>query len=185
MKKLRSPLTAIIALMYLLSCSKSKPASGSNANDFYLRFKANGTQLEYRAHVEAIYNKQSGADYITTLGGTKDQFIPTKSNMTVALTSVGVNQTNITYTNYATAAAGFKKAKILQLGFYDANGKFFMSWSDDFVSLLPAGTPINGRLILTEATSSTLKGNFSGTMVTQDYQSKVDITEGEFYLKLR
>ncbi|HKH59478.1 MAG TPA: hypothetical protein VKA49_01535, partial [Flavitalea sp.] len=162
MKKLLS----IIALMLLLSCSKSKPASGSsNANDFYIRFKANGTQLEYRANAEASYNKQTGANYITTLGGTKDQFIPNKSNMTVALTSVGVNETNITYTNYATVTAGSKKGKVLQLAFYDANGKFFMSWSDDFVLLLPAGTPFNGRLILTEATSLTLKGNFSGTMM--------------------
>ena len=181
MKKLLS----IIAVTLLLACSKSKPSGGSNANDYYIRFKAGGTQFEYRASAEAIFNKQSGSDYITTLGGTKDPFIATKSNMTVALTSFGVNQTNVTYTNYATTTAGFKKAKVLQLGFYDANGKFFMSWSDDFLLLIPAGTPTNSRLVLTEATATTLKGNFSGTMTTQDYLTKLDITEGEFYLKLR
>src|SRR5215204_7120216 len=111
MKKLLS----IIALMLLLSCSKSKPASGSsNANDFYIRFKANGTQLEYRANAEASYNKQTGANYITTLGGTKDQFIPNKSNMTVALTSVGVKRPNIKLKIYQRVRAGLKKDKVLQ-----------------------------------------------------------------------
>lgn len=180
-------MTLIIALMSLLSCSKSKSTGGGSSatNEYYLKFKANGTQYEYRAHTEAIFNRQSGADYQCTLGGTKDAFIPTKSNMTVALTSVGANQTNLTYTNYATTAAGFKKAKILQLGFYDANGKFFMSWADELANLLPAGTPFNARLVLTEATSAHLKGNFSGTMLTQDYLTRLDITDGEFYLKLR
>ena len=60
-----------------------------------------------------------------------------------------------------------------------------MSWSDDFVAVLPAGTPTNARLVITEATSTYVKGNFSGTMLTQDYLSKLDITEGEFYLKRR
>ena len=185
MKKLLFATTLIIALMSMVSCSKSKSSGGATTNEYYIRFKANGTQFEYRAHTEAIFNKQSGTDYICTLGGTKDPFIANKSNITVALTSFGANQTNVTYTNYATTAAGFKKAKILQLGFYDANGKFFMSWSDDFANLIPAGTPFNARLVLTEATSAHLKGNFSGAMLTQDYLTRLDVTEGEFYLKMR
>jgi hypothetical protein len=51
--------------------------------------------------------------------------------------------------------------------------------------VLPAGTPSNARLVITEATSTYIKGNFSGTMLTQDYLSKLDITDGEFYLKRR
>lgn len=185
MKKVSIQLAAIIFLILSISCSKSKPGKGPNPNDFYVRFKANGTQLEYKASAEAIHNKQSGADYITTLGATKDLFVADKSNMTIALTTVGVNALNQTYTNYATTMVGMKKAKIVQLGFFDANKKFFMSWSDDFAAVLPAGTPFNARVIFTDATATTLKGNFSGTMLTQDYASRLDITDGEFYVKLR
>jgi hypothetical protein len=185
MKKLLSLSLAIVVSMVIASCAKNQPG-GPAANDFFIRFKANGVQTEYRANAETIYNKPNGTtEHITTLGGTKEQFEPKKSNMTVALTTVGDNSLNVTFTNYATSAAGFKKAKLLQLAFFDANGKFFMSWSDDFASILPPGSPINCRLVLTEATSSYLKGNFSGTLFSQDYSTKLEITNGEFYLKMR
>ena len=187
MKKFLFPLIAVTFIV-MFGCSKSKSGGSgtTTTNDYYIRFKANGVQTEYKAHTETIYNKANGTtERMTTLGGTKEQFVPTKSNMTVALTTVGDNTLNVTFTNYATTAAGFKKAKILTLGFYDANGKFFMSWADEFSNILPAGSPINCRLVFTEATSTYLKGNFSGTLFSQDYLTRLEITDGEFYLKQR
>ena len=187
MKKLLTLSLVVIAVM-IAGCRKSKSGGGGGgtSNDYYLRFKSNGTQFEYKAHPETIYNKANGAtEFITTLGATKEQFVPTKSNITVALTTVGTNSLNTTFTNYTTTNAGFKKAKIMQLGFFDANGKFFQSWAEEFSSILPAGSPINCRLIFTEATSTYLKGNFSGTIFSSDYLTRLEITEGEFYLKQR
>lgn len=186
MKKFLTLLVAIASIT-LSGCSKSKSGGGGGpAIDYYVRFKANGTQIEYKASAETIYNKQNGAtERITTLGGTKEPFVATKNNLAIALTTVGDNSVNITFTNYATSAASFKKAKLLQFAFLDGNGKSFQSWSDDFISVLPAGTPTNGRLIFTEATSVYLKGNFSATLLSQDYLTRIDITDGEFYVKQR
>ena len=184
MKKQLSFAYTIIVLNFILSCSKSEPGT-SASNEYYVRFKMNGVQVEYKANAEATFNKPSGSDHITTLGGTREPFEAKKNNMTIGLTTNGANATNLTYTNYATLAAGTAKAKLLQLAFFDDSGKFFMSWSDDFVSLLLQGSPINCRLVLTEATSTFIKGNFSGTLYTQDYTSNTNITDGEFFLKVR
>jgi hypothetical protein len=151
-----------------------------------MRFKANGVQKEYKANAMGRFNKPLGGatEYVSTLGGTKEQFEATKSNMTIALTTVGANNLNLMYTNYSTTAAGTKRPKLLQFGYFDENGKFYMSYADDMTFALPAGSPINSRLIVTEASSSFIKGTFTCILYSQDF-SKLEVTDGEFYLEVQ
>jgi hypothetical protein len=174
----------LLILISISSCKKNSDSGGGNPlTDFYLRFKNNGVQNEYKAHAEGNFNRASGANYNSIVGATKVQFEATKSNMVVAVTTVGKAALNKTYTNYTTATAGLEKAKLLQLAFYDETGKFFMSWGDEYLSLMPAGSVADARLTITESTSAYIKGTFSGTLFTSGYTSKITITDGEFYLK--
>lgn len=172
----------LLVLISISSCTKNSGGGGGNPpQNFYLRFKNNGVQNEYKAHAEGNFNRVSGANYNSIVGATKVQFEATKNNMTIGLTTIGKASPNTTYTNYTTATA--TKAKLLQLAFYDEAGKFFMSWGEEFLSIMPAGSTADARVVITEATSEYIKGNFSGTLFSQGYTSKITITDGEFYLK--
>jgi hypothetical protein len=175
-------LLSIVVVMN--SCTKTDDKVDSN--NYYMRFKANGVQKEYKANAAGRFNKPLGGatEYVSTLGGTKAQFEATKSNLTIALTTVGTNSLNLIYTNYSTTAAGTKKPKLLQFAYFDENGKFYMSYAEDMTFALPAGSPINSRLIVTEASSSIIKGTFTCILYSQDF-SKVEVTDGEFYLEVQ
>ncbi|MBC7826879.1 MAG: hypothetical protein H7122_03965 [Chitinophagaceae bacterium] len=174
----------LMILISMSACTKSAGGNGNASKDFYLRFKADGVQNEYRAHVEGNFNKPSGpTEYITILGGTKVQFEAKKSNMTLGLTTVGTTMLHTTYTNYSASAPGLKKAKLALISFLDENGKPYASWGEEFSLVLPPGSPIDVRLVITEASSTHIRGNFSGTLYSADFSAKIKITDGEFYLE--
>jgi hypothetical protein len=174
----------LMILMAVSSCKKNDGDDGGSSPEFFLRFKANGVQNEYKANTEGSFNKASGSNYISVVGATKIQFEATKSNMTIALTSIGIAVVNTTYTNYTSSTPGYVKGKLLQIAFYDENGKFYMSWGEEFLSLMPPGSVADSRVVITESTSAYIKGKFSGTLFTEGFTNKMIITDGEFYLRV-
>ena len=49
-----------LILISVSSCKKNADGNGGSSQDFYLRFKANGIQNEYKAHAEGNFNRVSG-----------------------------------------------------------------------------------------------------------------------------
>ncbi|MBX3256390.1 MAG: hypothetical protein KF862_19800 [Chitinophagaceae bacterium] len=172
----------LIVALSLLSCKKGGE-QGDPGSEYYVRFKANGTRIEYKAYAEGNFNKLAGGKYASTLSGLKENFVGTKNNMSISLATASPNSTDVTYTNFSASSAGLQKAELLSLGYFDDNGKFFMTWAEELAPALPATVETEARLIFTEQTDKYLKGKFSGKMYNDDFSVKLDITDGEFYVK--
>lgn len=170
------------SLLFTGACKKNddKPGNGSG---YYMKFKLNGTQVEYTGQVECNFNKTSGATHVASFAGLKVALNAGSNAMTLALGTADNNETNVTYTNYATTAAGTEKAKALTIGYMDEAGAAYLSWPDEFSAALPGGTKTEARLKVTEATSAALKGTFSGVLYNTDYSKELTVTDGEFYLR--
>lgn len=172
----------LIILLTITSCKKEKDPGGSDSG-YYVKFKANGTQIIYKAYAEGNFNKLASGKYVSTLSGLNEAFVATKSNMSIGLSTVDQNAVNITYTNYAVSSSAMQKAVVLSLGYYDDKGVFFMTWSDEFAPALPDDVETVATCIFTEQTEDHLKGNFTGKMYNEDFSVKLDITDGEFFVK--
>lgn len=161
------------------SCKKSERNSNENSA-YYMRFKINGTQVEYKEQIEGNFNKATSSQYNSSVAGIKELFTPAKNNMSLLLATAVETQTGITYTNYTTTASGMQKAKLANLVYIDENGKNYLSWMEEFTPSLPAGTEIKALITITSTTSNTISGTFSGVLYSEDYTIKLNITEGAF-----
>src|SRR6478752_6999752 len=86
-------LLVIMMLPVLInSCSKSDGGGGSTppaGSAYYMKFKLDGVQIEYKQNTDGVFNKpQSNGDYTCINGGTKEQFVATKNNIAVVMTTV-------------------------------------------------------------------------------------------------
>ncbi len=189
MKNIRAVNSCILAVIILLSaCKKSSDSNTATPNgNYYVKFKSNGTQKEYYQNAAGNFNRaqSSGGKYSSAFGGTKDQFVAIKDNMALALVTNGQKQVNVNYVNYATTAAGLTKGYIVQLAYYDENGVFFTTWSDDFILAIPSGTETNAKITITAANATSIKGTFSGVLYSNDYSKKLNVTEGDFFIELK
>lgn len=164
------------------SCKKNNDDLGSGEG-YYIRFKINGTQTEYKAQVEGTFDKVTALQHNTSLAGLKEALVATKNNMTLLLATENETQPGVTYTSYATGRSGLQKAKLVNLVYIDETGKSYLSWMEEFAPALPSGTETNATIKITEATANYIKGNFSGVLYNKDYTAKLNITDGEFYAR--
>ncbi len=67
--------------------------------------------------------------------------------------------------------------------YLDENGDSWISWSDDLIGGLPAGTETKANLITTAANSTFIKGTFNAVLYNTGFTRKAILTDGEFYLK--
>lgn len=171
----------LLFLVLFCACSKKEDQGGNGS--YYMRFKINGTQFEFKEQVEGHFSKKTSLQYNSSLAGVKEEFIITKNNMSLLLTTDGETQTGITYTNHTTTTAGFQKAKLANLVYLDENGKSHQSWMEEFASALPVGTEINAQIKITEVTGNSIKGFFSGVLYNEGLTTKMTITDGEFLAK--
>jgi hypothetical protein len=176
-------LFALVSFCIVNSCKKTDDNNNGNGSDYYMKFKLNGTAYEYTGQASGNFNITSGGSQIASLAGLKVALNVGSNTMTVALGTAGDNKTGVTYTNYATTAAGTEKAKALSIVFIDEAGAPYLSWPDEFVAALPGGTKTEARLKVTEATSAALKGTFSGVLYNDDYSKEFIVTDGEFNLR--
>jgi len=180
-RKILYGLGVFFLIVAMAGCAKEKVEDNQGA--YYFRFKVNGQQKEYRQGALSNYNNKSGDDYITVLGGQTDILESEKNTFVIGLTTVGQNEPGKNYTNYSATTSGQAKAKLLLLTGFDENGIHFQSWSDDFTSIAPAGADLKCTLIIDEATSTYVKGRFSGVVYEEGFVNKKVLTDGEFYLQ--
>lgn len=171
------------ALFMAGACKKTNDDNPGNGSGYYMKFKLNGTQVEYTGQVECNFNKTSGSTQVASFAGLKVALNAGSNAMTLALGTADDNKTGVTYTNYATTATGTEKAKALTIGYMDAAGVAYLSWPEEFSPSLPSGTKTEAQLKVIEATSAALKGTFSGILYNADYSKELTVTEGEFYLR--
>lgn len=169
-------------LIMTYSCKKDN-SSGDSGSGYYMRFKVNGTQIEYKGQVEGTFDKVTALQHNTSLAGLKDALVATKSNMTLLLATENETQTGLTYTSYTTGTSGMQKAKLVNLVYIDESGKNYLSWMEEFAPALPAGTETTATIKITEATADHMKGVFSGVLYDEGYTTKLNITDGEFYAR--
>lgn len=173
----------VFSLTLLISCKKNNDNAPGNGDGYYMKFKLNGTQIEYKGQAECNFNKVTNLQHAASFAGLKETLVAGKNNMSIILGTGDENKTGITYTCYATNTAGYEKAKVLNIVYIDENGKSYLSWSEEFAPALPVGTETKAQLNVTEATTAYLKGNFSGVLYNNDYSVKFSVTDGEFYLR--
>lgn len=172
-----------VALFMAGACKKTNNDNPGNSSGFYMKFKLNGSAYEYTGQASGNFNITSGGSQVASLAGLKVALNIGSNTMTVALGTADDNKTGVTYTNYATTAAGTEKAKALSIVFIDDAGVPYISWPDEFASALPSGTKTEARLKVTEATAAALKGTFSGVLYNDDYSKAFTVTDGEFNLR--
>lgn len=182
-KKMLQVCFGVWMLMMIAACKKgSDPMTGSGSG-YFLKFKSNGTLVEYKDYAEGNFNKLASGKYVTSISGLKKAFVATTDNMSIAMSTAAQTQVNTTYTNFTVSSAGMEKAVVLGLGYYNDKGEFFMTWEETFAPALPPGTKTEAKCVITEQTDEYLKGKFSGIMYNEDFSTKLDITEGEFFVK--
>lgn len=169
-------------LMMSYSCKKDNNSS-NDTTGYYMKFKVNGTPIEYKGQIEGTFDKESSMQHNTSLAGLKEALVSSKNNMTLLLATESATQTGISYTSYTTTASGMQKAKLANLVYKDENGNDYLSWMEEFAPALPVGTETNAIIKITEATATYIKGNFSGVLYNDDYSVKLNITDGEFYAR--
>lgn len=170
-------------MLIMASSCKKDNGSDDSGSGYYMRFKINGTQVEYKGQIEGTFDKVTALQHNTSLAGLKDALVATKNNMTLLLATENETQTGLTYASYATGTSGMQKAKLVNLVYIDENGKSYLSWMEEFAPALPAGTETTATIKITEATANYIKGIFSGVLYNEGYTTKLNITDGEFYAR--
>lgn len=186
MSNIRLPILVSIFLSVVIpvtfSCKKQND-SKKQEEGYFMRFKINGTQVEYKAQIEGVFDKETSLQHNTSLAGLKVAFNATTNNMTLLLATENSVQTNIDYTGYTPASSGMLKAKLANLVYLDENGKKFLSWMEELTPTLPSGTETKAEIKITEVTDAYFKGSFSGVLYSEDFSAKLNITDGLFFAR--
>ena len=69
-------LAGIMTIAY--SCKKDNGSAGDDSG-YYMRFKINGTLVEYKAQVEGTFNKVTALQHNTSLAGLKEALVANKT----------------------------------------------------------------------------------------------------------
>ena len=174
-----------LSVVFIDSCKKSSNGGNGNspADKYYVKFKVDGTLKTYSGDAEGNFNVESSVgNYVSTIYGVDKIFVADTSALDIGISNTANLAANITYTNYATTTGGQLKPTLVILSYYDESGNFFAAWPDDYSAF---GVISDAKIIITSATSTSLKGNFSGTVYKEidGTSPKHIISEGEFYVK--
>jgi hypothetical protein len=182
----------LLMSLLVLPCCKKSSSSGNgntNGNSYYLKFKLNGTQLEFDSQpIAGISYSKTDSLYTCVIAAYKDVNAGLKNAVTITIFSNSAVTAGSSYNDPAKARrANGDITPQNTLFYYDSTANAFLTMglfanSNGAVSL--PGVVANARLTITELTASYLKGTFSGTVyrsgsLTQYYS----ITEGECYLR--
>jgi hypothetical protein len=176
----------ICMLLFTSSCKKELPELNVNSSSgYYMRFKVNAVAKEYKIDcVGKLNDFQTNPDvYASTFFGAKDQTSPNKNGLAITMFTVPESLLNTTYTNYATTSPSLTAARDLIIMYRDENGEQYDSVIEIALPYLPSGLVCTNQLRIYEANAVSLKGTFSGTLYSIDYSKKIEITNGEFYVK--
>lgn len=177
------------ALFLLPQCKKSSSTGGSgNSGGYYLKFKINGTPVEYTSDAYASINKVNGDGlYGAELIAYQNINAGAKDAVTIILFSSSPIVANASY-NDPTKATETNGSQVPEsvIFWYDSTGTSYLTAgaiSDANGNTPLTGVVANSQLTITELTSADLKGTFAGTVYRPDFATSESITDGEFYLK--
>lgn len=168
-------------LLILSSCKKGEQHREEGGDGYYMKFKIDNTQFEYKGTVEGTYNSASSRQYSTSVAGIKEAFVANKNNMTILLATDDETQKGISYTSFTSVISGEQKAKLASLVFIDENGKNYFSWMEEVASTLPGNLESKTIIKITDVGSGYMKGVFSGVLYSEDYTTSLNVKDGEFF----
>jgi hypothetical protein len=151
----------VLALACLAGCSSSNSTTGPSGNSYYLRFKANGTQVEFTSEPSLIGAfAQSGIQYNGLFTG-----YDANSNMSLQVFD-GAAITQKSYSGYD--ITGGALVGVL-LTYQTTGGVVYGS----------GGVGTDAVITITELSQTAVKGTFTGTMKASGHPN-LSITQGEF-----
>ena len=163
-KNLFSSVFALVVAMFLLTaCSRDEDSVKENSVDYYMRFKVDGVQKEYKNALLATYqyHKNRGNHFSLNIGGKKEPSIDSES-MTLDLYVPETSKFNLSVGRYIPTHNQY----YLDIIYFFNNLNHFDD-ADNFV--------VN----ISQVDKNTVKGTFSGRL-----ESGLTITDGEFYTKV-
>ncbi|MGV3766231.1 MAG: hypothetical protein ACO1NW_08905 [Chitinophagaceae bacterium] len=168
--------------IFIGSCSKSDDDGGSGG-DYYFRFKANGTTVDYSNTVKQAYYPGITSVNTTTTGVTGFSAIISASAdvnqvlrnaVSVIMNGDAAFTTGIDYTT-----ASNSPLTLMNFGYYDNSGKLFvMSKSLNIVN-----NPGSATVRYSVINDDIIQGVFSAHLYDNTQNAHVEITEGAFRVK--
>jgi len=149
----------LVLLSCAVACKKDETPDGP---EYFMRFKANGTAIEYSLSTYAVFNNTSGLSNASFSGSTVE------SNMVLQIFWPDSIEEG-TYTE-APGPGSFIPAALF--GYATEDGTLYSSGS-------PGG---NATIVLSEIGPDYARGTFSGVVVETGFPS-IAIKEGSFYLE--
>lgn len=181
---------AAILPFFFSDCKKSSsgPASGSGGNGYYTRFKMNGSSAEYDGQPFAgITLLKSDSLYTCVMVAYKDVNAGLKNAVTIIIYSANPIAANVGYNDpLKSRRSNGIMVPQTTIFWYDSTGTGYLTageFADNTGNTGIAGVIANAKLTITEMTSASVKGTFSGTVYRSDLARSAAITDGEFYLK--
>jgi len=181
-------------MITIAGCKKSNDTNNGSGSgdDYYLKFKADGTQKEFKSQALITLLAKKDGLYSAVLQGYKDfegQGTKDELGMIVMTNDEIVQGNTFQDPQKATDKDGMPIPKLI-MNFNDPSSNGYLSMgtlSDEngTVVLFP-DVVADAKLTISELTSGYAKGTFSGTVYLStdaNLKTKVKITEGEFYLK--
>ncbi len=171
----------IFVTLLFISCSKSDNKEGNG--DFYFRFKANGTQVDYSATINQAYYPGTTSVNTTTpsvpgfsavISATKDISQTLHDAISVVMTGPTEFTTGIDYTTASNSGL-----TLMHFGYYDNSGKLFVMANSMNLVDNPGNASVRYRVINDEV----IQGEFTAKVYDHTVSSNVQITEGEFRVK--
>lgn len=162
--KLILALMVVVSGVFLLeSCSKDE----DDAGEYYLRFKANGTLVEYTNQLGLTAGfGQNGNQHVGTISGWNDG----SSNFSVLLYNLEpISET--TYSGYTVSAEG--TVGVLFAHKEKETGVLFSSGAD---------AEFDATTTIMEITDTDVRGTFKGKVKAAGHPD-ISVTEGSFFVK--
>lgn len=152
----------VVAGLVLGGC-KGSDSTGPNDSTYYLRFKANGSQVSFTLQGSLLVTfSTSGSQYVGIVSGfdaVSNANLQLYSNATIG---------KATYSGYTVSGGALVGALI---GYQDATGTLYTS----------AGATVEASITVTDLTGTTMRGTFSGRLKATG-KPDVVVTEGEFFV---
>jgi hypothetical protein len=167
-KKSFSPFV-IIVLILLSSCTKNRPTE--TGNSYYMKFKADGRQVEFPiSGIEISDTVITGAVYAASVAGAS---LDGSKSLGLALYSKSSIKAGTQFTCKYIPGTSFLEGAII----------YIPSLTSETLSTV--ASPGEGTITLLELTPTYARGTFSGNVYDNagSASSLVKITDGEFYTK--
>ena len=167
-----------VILSFSVGCKKKNDSTTNNSGTYFIKFKINGTQKEF-ANTSALFTQFNvgGGNptiYTGSFQGVASSSTPTVSNMGLSvndIVAIAINK------NYKSVIIGTSIAG--SLVYMDAAG---LVHGSDFVTSGSSGDD-DAIIKLTEITSTSVSGTFSGKVASLGSSTTYSITEGSFRVK--